>query len=57
MTSLSLSPKYPAPMTPWRRGLARVIAAVAGAVETAFDLIDEAADQSAAARRRYPTAD
>lgn len=57
MTTLSLSAKYPAPLTPRRRGLARVIAAVADAFETAFDVIDEATEQSAAARRRFPTAD
>jgi hypothetical protein len=54
MTTLFLSAKYPAP---WRRGVARVIATVTGAFETAFEVIDEATDQSAAARRRFPTAD
>ncbi|HUI15942.1 MAG TPA: hypothetical protein VL048_20975 [Xanthobacteraceae bacterium] len=57
MTTLSLSEKHPAPSTPWRRGLARIVATVTGAFETAFAVIDEAADQSAAARRRFPTAD
>ncbi len=50
----TFSAKYPAP---WRRGVARVIATVTGAFETAFEVIDEATDQSAAARRRFPTAD
>jgi hypothetical protein len=54
MTTILLSAKYP---TPWRRGLARIIATVTGAFETAFEVIDEAIDQSAAARRRFPTAD
>jgi len=54
MNTLSLSPKYPAQ---WRRGLARIFGAVAEAFETAFEVIDEATDQSAAARRRFPTAD
>jgi hypothetical protein len=57
MTTLSLTEKHPAPLTPWRRGLARMIATAAGAFETAFAVIDEATDQSAAARRRFPTAD
>jgi len=54
MTALSLSAKYPAP---WRRGLARIVAAVMSAFETVFEVIDEATDQSAAARRRFPTSD
>jgi hypothetical protein len=54
MTTMFLSAKYPAP---WRRGLARIIATVTGAFESAFEVIDEATDQSAAARRRFPTAD
>lgn len=54
MTALSLSAKDSAP---WRRGLARIIATVTGAFETAFEVIDEATDRSAAARRRFPTAD
>jgi hypothetical protein len=54
MTTLFLSAKHPAP---WRRGLARIVATVAEAFETAFAVIDEATDQSAAARRRFPTAD
>jgi len=54
MTTLSLRAKYPSPA---RRGLARIIAAVTGAFETVFEVIDEATDQSAAARRRYPSAD
>jgi hypothetical protein len=54
MTTLSLSAKYPAP---WRRGLSRIIATVTGAFEIAFNVIDEATDQSAAARQRFPTAD
>ena len=54
MTALSLSARHP---VLWRRGLARIVATVAGAIETAFAVIDEATDQSAAARRRFPTAD
>jgi|HubBroStandDraft_3_1064219.scaffolds.fasta_scaffold576342_3 hypothetical protein len=52
--TITLSEKYPAP---WRRGVARIVATVTGAFETAFEVIDEATDQSAAARRRFPTAD
>jgi hypothetical protein len=54
MPTFTLAAKYPAP---WRRGVARIIATVTGAFETAFEVIDEATDQSAAARRRFPTAD
>lgn len=54
MTTLSPPAAYPAPT---RRGLARFIAAVTAAVATLFDVIDEATYQSAAARRRYPSAD
>ena len=54
MNTLPLSLKSPAP---WRRGLGRIVATVAEAFETAFEVIDEATDQSAAARRRFPTAD
>jgi hypothetical protein len=54
MTMLSVPENHPAPV---RRNLARILAAVADAFETAFAVIDEATDQSAAARRRFPTAD
>lgn len=54
MTTLSLRAKYPAPA--WR-GFARIIAAVTAAVETVLDVFGEAADLSAAARRRFPSAD
>lgn len=58
MMTLSLSAKRPvSSMARWRRGLARIIATVTGTFETAFAVIDEATDQSAAARRRFPTAD
>jgi hypothetical protein len=40
-----------------RRGLKRLFAAVTAAVAAAFDVIDEATDQSAAARARFPSAD
>jgi len=40
-----------------RHGLARFIAAVTAALATAFEVIDEATDQSAAARRRFPASD
>jgi hypothetical protein len=42
---------------PLSRGLAQLIAAVAGAVEAAFEVFAEAADMSAEARRRFPSAD
>lgn len=54
MTMLSVPENHPAPV---RHNLARILAAVAEAFETAFAVIDEATDQSAAARRRFPTAD
>jgi hypothetical protein len=54
MTTLSFHAAYPAHA---RRGVARVIAAVKAAFGAAFDVIDEATDQSAAARNRYPLAD
>jgi len=40
-----------------RGGLAQLIATVANAIETAFDVFAEAADMSAAARNRFPSAD
>jgi|GEM_PF-4146535 len=54
MTTLSLRAKYPAPA---RNSLARLIDALTAAFETVFEVIDEATDQSAAARRRFPTSD
>jgi hypothetical protein len=44
-----------APAAP--RGFARMFAAVTAAFGAAYDVIDEATDQSAAARNRYPSAD
>ena len=59
MTTLSLSENSLSAnvAAPRRRGLARLIGAVSDAFEQVFEVIDEAADQSAAARRRFPTAD
>jgi len=54
MMTLSVSAEHP---TAARRGLARIIAAMTSTFETVFAVIDEATDQSAAARRRFPTAD
>ena len=54
MTTLSLRAKYPAPA---RRGFARIVTAVTAAVETVFEVLAEATDQSAEARRRFPSAD
>lgn len=54
MTTLSPPAAYPVPN---RRGLARFIAALTAAFGALFDVLDEATDQSAAARRRYPSAD
>jgi hypothetical protein len=42
---------------PVRHGFARMFAAVTAAFGAAYDVIDEATDQSAAARSRYPWAD
>jgi hypothetical protein len=39
------------------RDLSRILATVSAAVSAAFAVIDEATEQSAAARRRYPSAD
>ncbi|MGA7790096.1 MAG: hypothetical protein WCA56_18250 [Xanthobacteraceae bacterium] len=58
MTTLALRAKNPAPARALgRRGLARFLAAVTAAFGTVFEVIDEATDQSAAARRRFPTSD
>jgi len=54
MTTLLLSAGYPAP---GRRGFTRAIAAVASAVETVFDVLAEAEQQSSAVRNRFPLAD
>jgi hypothetical protein len=54
MTTSLLHAKYPVPA---RRGLARIIAAMTVAFGAVFEVIDEATDQSAAARRRFPTSD
>lgn len=39
------------------RGFAHLIAAVTGAIEAAFEVFAEAADMSAEARNRFPSAD
>jgi hypothetical protein len=39
------------------RGLAHLIAAVTNAIEAAFEVVAEAAEMSAAARSRFPSAD
>jgi hypothetical protein len=39
------------------RSLARIVAAVTATFATVFAVLDEATDQSAAARRRFPTSD
>ncbi len=39
------------------RGLVQLIAAVSSAVEAAFEVFAEAADMSAKARNRFPSAD
>lgn len=54
MTTHAFHAQYPAHA---RRGFARMIAAVTAAFAAAVDVIDEATDQSAAARRRFPSAD
>jgi hypothetical protein len=54
MTTSLLNANYPLPA---RRGLARIIAAVTATFGAVFEVIDEATDQSAAARRRFPTCD
>jgi hypothetical protein len=57
MTTLSLRAKFPAPA---RGGPARLIAALSGLsalFQTVCEVIDEATDQTAAARRRFPSAD
>jgi hypothetical protein len=54
MTTLLLSAGYPAP---GRRGFTRAIAAVATTVETMFEVLVEAEQQSSAARNRFPLAD
>jgi len=42
---------------PAPRGLAQMIAAVSNALEAAFEVFAEAADLSAKARNRFPSAD
>jgi len=54
MTTLSLQAKHPVPT--WRTFL-RIIAAAAAGFQTVLDVFAEAADLSAAARRRFPSAD
>jgi hypothetical protein len=53
MTTLTFRTPYPAP--PHR--LSRALNAVASALATMLDVFAEAADQSAAARNRFPSAD
>lgn len=52
MTTLTLHAGSPA-----RRGFTRAIVAVASAVETVFELLAAAEEQSSAARNRFPLAD
>lgn len=54
MTTHSFRAEYPAHT---RRGFARMIAVVTAAFAAAVDVLDEATDQSAAARQRFPSAD
>jgi len=54
MTSLAL---HVARAARSRRGLSRVVAAVANAFETIVEVFAEAENRSAAARERFPLAD
>ena len=54
MTTATLRAAGAAPI---RLGFRRAAAAVATAVETVFELLAEAEEQSCAARNRYPSAD
>jgi hypothetical protein len=54
MTTLTFRAESPAHA---RHGFKRMIAAVTAAFAAACDVIDEATNQSAAARRRFPAAD
>jgi len=57
MTTVTFRAGYHARARHARRGFKRMIAAVTAAFAAAFDVIDEATNQSAAARRRFPSAD
>jgi hypothetical protein len=56
-TNLMSNVAHAEPAAAAPRGLVQLIAAVSSAVEAAFEVFAEAADMSAKARNRFPSAD